>query len=42
MLKGIARYQENITPRHPNFRFQIADIRNKEYNLGTRVTASEY
>jgi SAM-dependent methyltransferase len=28
-------------PRHPNFRFQIADIRNKEYNMGGRFAASE-
>jgi len=40
--KGIGWCQENITPRHPNFRFQIADIRDKEYNPGERFTASEY
>ena len=40
--KGIAWCQENITPKHPNFRFQVADIRNKEYNSGERFAASEY
>lgn len=40
--KGIAWCQENITPRRPNFRFQVADIKNKEYNPGGRFAASEY
>ena len=40
--KGIAWCQENITPRHPNFRFRVADIKNKEYNPGGRFAASEY
>lgn len=40
--KGITWCQENITPRYPNFRFQVANIRNKEYNPGGRFTASEY
>lgn len=34
--------QENITSRYPNFRFQVADIYNKEYNPGGRRKASEY
>jgi SAM-dependent methyltransferase len=40
--KGIAWCQENITPRYPNFRFRVADIKNKEYNPGGRFAASEY
>jgi SAM-dependent methyltransferase len=40
--KGISWCQENITPRYPNFRFRVADIRNKEYNPGGRFAASEY
>jgi SAM-dependent methyltransferase len=34
--------QRRITPRHPNFRFQLADIRNSEYNPRGRVEADEY
>jgi ubiquinone/menaquinone biosynthesis C-methylase UbiE len=40
--KGISWCQENITSRYPNFRFRVADIRNKEYNPGGRFAASEY
>src|SRR5918997_2672489 len=40
--KGIAWCQENITARYPNFRFRVADIKNKEYNPGGRFAASEY
>jgi SAM-dependent methyltransferase len=40
--KGIAWCQENITPKYPNFRFRIADVKNKEYNPGGRFAASEY
>jgi SAM-dependent methyltransferase len=40
--EGIAWCQENITPRHPNFRFRVADIKNKEYNPAGRFAASEY
>jgi SAM-dependent methyltransferase len=40
--KGIAWCQENITPRYPNFRFRVANIKNKEYNPGGRFAASEY
>lgn len=40
--EGIGWCQENITPRCPNFRFQVADIKNKEYNPSGRFAASEY
>jgi SAM-dependent methyltransferase len=40
--EGIRWCQENITPTYPNFRFRVADIRNKEYNPGGRFAASEY
>src|SRR5215210_6135696 len=40
--KGISWCQENTTPRYPNFRFQVADIFNKEYNPSGRFAASEY
>lgn len=39
---GIQWCTENITPRHPNFRFTLADIHNSEYNPGGRLPASEY
>jgi SAM-dependent methyltransferase len=41
-LEGIRWCQENITPKYPNFRFRVADIRNKEYNPGGSFAASEY
>ncbi len=34
--------QENITPRYPNFRFTLADVRNGRYNPDGGVVASEY
>ncbi len=34
--------QENITPRHPNFRFSLADVRNERYNPTGARKASEY
>lgn len=40
--KGIGWCQENITPKYPNFRFRVADIKNKEYNPGGRFAASGY
>lgn len=39
---SIAWCQENITSRYPNFRFQVADVYNKEYNPKGTVGASEY
>ena len=40
--KGTAWCQENITPMYPNFRFRVADVRNKEYNPSGSFAASEY
>ncbi len=40
--EGIRWCRENITPRYPNFRFRVADIKNKEYNPSGRFAASEY
>lgn len=40
--KGITWCQQVITPRFPNFRFQLADLYNKEYNPAARTRASEY
>ena len=40
--KGVRWCQENITPKHPNFRFRVADIHNTEYNPGGKFAASEY
>jgi SAM-dependent methyltransferase len=42
VAKGIEWSQREITPRHPNFRFQRADVFNKRYNRGGRWSASEY
>jgi SAM-dependent methyltransferase len=39
---GIKWCTENLTPRFPRFRFQLADIRNKEYNPDGLVTAAEF
>jgi SAM-dependent methyltransferase len=39
---GIKWCDEKITPSHPNFRFTVADIFNKEYNPAGRTAASEY
>lgn len=38
---GIRWCQKQITPRHPNFRFTHADLKNPRYNKGT-VDASRY
>lgn len=40
--EGIAWCRENITPRYPNFRFQLADVYNKSYNPEGSYRASEY
>jgi SAM-dependent methyltransferase len=42
VIKGIRWCQKNITARYPNFRFQVADVYNKEYNPRGRHRASEY
>jgi ubiquinone/menaquinone biosynthesis C-methylase UbiE len=34
--------QKNITPKYPNFRFQLADIYNKMYNPQGKFKASDY
>ena len=39
---GIKWCSENITPKHPNYTFTLADIFNKEYNPAGRLKASEY
>ena len=39
---GIRWCQKNFTPRFPNFKFTLADIRNQEYNAQGLVTATEY
>lgn len=39
---GIAWCNEKIAPRHPNFRFTLADVANEEYNPGGQVPAAEY
>jgi SAM-dependent methyltransferase len=31
-----------ITPRHPNFRFRLADVRNRQYNRNGGVPADAY
>jgi len=39
---GIEWSQQNITTRHPNFRFQLANIHNDHYNPKGQYKASEY
>ena len=40
--RGIKWCQQAITPRYPNFHFQVADLYNRHYNPEGRVPASEY
>jgi SAM-dependent methyltransferase len=40
--KGIKWCEKNITPKHPNFHFQIADLYNKRYYPKGKYKASEY
>ena len=40
--RGIAWCQQAITPRYPNFNFQVADLYNRHYNPEGRFSASEY
>jgi SAM-dependent methyltransferase len=40
--QGIAWCSVNITPKFPNFRFQLADVFSKYYNPVSRTLASEY
>jgi SAM-dependent methyltransferase len=39
---GIRWCNETIAPKHPNFRFTLADVFNKEYNPSGRLKPSEY
>lgn len=39
---GIAWCQQNITSRFPKFRFQLADIRNNQYNPEGQFTAADF
>lgn len=40
--QGIEWCNSRIAARHPNFRFQLADVHNPEYNPGGRYRAAEY
>lgn len=40
--RGIRWCQQAITPRYPNFHFQVADVYNRHYNPMGRYLASEY
>ncbi len=40
--RGIRWCQDHFTRRYPNFRFQLADIENREYNPAGRFRATEY
>jgi ubiquinone/menaquinone biosynthesis C-methylase UbiE len=40
--EGIAWCRERITPRYPNFRFQLADIKSDLYNPGGKSKPSRY
>jgi SAM-dependent methyltransferase len=40
--QGIAWCSKQITPRFPSFRFQLADVHNRQYNPSGKVTAEEF
>jgi SAM-dependent methyltransferase len=40
--RGIQWCQQAITPRYPNFHFQVADVYNRHYNPVGRFSAGEY
>ena len=40
--RGIEWCQQAITPRYPNFHFQVADVYNRHYNPVGRFSAAEY
>lgn len=42
IAEGIIWCKESITPLAPNFKFQLADIYNKEYNPSGSIDASKY
>lgn len=39
---GIIWAQQNITPRHPNFRFRRIDVKSKPYNPGGTEDGSSF
>jgi SAM-dependent methyltransferase len=39
---GVRWCRETITPRHPNFRFQLADVHNAYYNPAGSQRAADY
>lgn len=41
-VKGIEWCQKNITPKYPNFRFQVADLYNKLYHPKGKYPDTEY
>lgn len=41
-VRGVRWCAENVTPRFPNFRFQVADLYNEFYTPRGRYKASEY
>lgn len=42
LAHGIDSCTKNITPRYPNFHFQVADVYNKAYNPNGKHKAAEY
>lgn len=42
IARGIVWCRRHITPRHPNFRFQVADVYNSFYNPRGRQRAADY
>lgn len=40
--RGVEWCRRNVTPRYPNFRFQVADVHNERYNPRGRHEAREY
>jgi SAM-dependent methyltransferase len=40
--RGIRWCDDHFTGRYPNFRFQLADVENREYNPGGRFRATDY
>lgn len=42
VASGIEWCQQNITPRFPNFHFQVADIHNSDYNPHGTMTAEQF
>ena len=42
MPRSIGWCTKAITPRHPSFHFQVADLHNAQYNPGGRQRADEY